>query len=177
MLPESAVFARAKAEAKARGDSGHSDNKAFFRSVKDAASLYWLRFVYAIVLMAFFNFFSHGSQDLYPTYVRNAKGLTAHQSSVATIIGNCGAIAGGLIMGWLSQFTGRRLTIIGCCLFTGAFIPLWILPNGFSGLAAGAFFIQVGVQGAWSVIPVYLNESEWHPDLVADGIATDLLGN
>lgn len=51
--------------------------------------------------------------------------------------------------GYISQFAGRRLTIILCCLFTGAFIPLWLVPNTFGGLAAGAFFVQVGVQGAW----------------------------
>ena len=50
-------------------------------------------------------------------------------------------------MGWVSQILGRRFTVILCCLFTGAFIPLWILPNTFGGLAAGAFFIQFGVQG------------------------------
>lgn len=86
--------------------------------------------------------------------IADAKGFTAHDSTIATIIGNCGAIVGGFVTGYVSQFLGRRFTIILCCLFTGAMIPLWILPNSFGGLAAGAFFVQVGVQGAWGVIPI-----------------------
>lgn len=156
-LPESEVFLRAKQEKKMNGTGG-SDSKAFLKSFWASLKIYWPRWIFGIILMSFFNFFSHGSQDLYPTYVQNAKGLSAHQSSIATIIGNCGAVAGGLLMGWVSQILGRRFTVILCCLFTGAFIPLWILPNTFGGLAAGAFFIQFGVQGAWGVAPVYLNE-------------------
>ena len=58
----------------------------------------------------------------------------------------------------MSQYIGRRLTIIIFVLFCGAFIPLWILPSGFSALAAGAFWVQFGVQGAWGVIPIQLAE-------------------
>jgi hypothetical protein len=65
------------------------------------------------------------------------------------LTGNCGAVTGGIIGGWSSQFLGRRLAIIAMCIWTGAFIPLWILPTSFSGLALGAFFLQFGVQGAW----------------------------
>lgn len=57
--------------------------------------------------------------------------------------------------GYICQFLGRRLTIIVFCLWTCAFLPLWLLPNSFGGLAAGAFFVQFGVQGAWGVIPIY----------------------
>jgi len=90
--------------------------------------------------------------------MKTSKGFSSYDATVATIIGNCGAIAGGILAGWLSQRLGRRLTIILFTLSIGAFIPLWILPNSFSALAAGAFFIQVGVQGAWGIIPIHLNE-------------------
>lgn len=103
------------------------------------------------------------------TDMQNAKGFTSHDATIATIIGNCGAIVGGfvtgesqvylqgsyrlahpsIVKGYISQFTGRRLTIILCCLWTGCFIPLWLVPSSFGGLAAGAFFVQTGVQGAW----------------------------
>ena len=66
--------------------------------------------------------------------------------------------SGGAIAGSVSQHIGRRLTIILFVFFSGAFIPLWILPSSFSGLAAGAFFVQFGVQGAWGVIPIQLAE-------------------
>lgn len=105
-----------------------------------------------------FNFLSHGSQDLYPTYLETSKGLSAHAATIATIIGNCGAIAGGALAGQLSQRLGRRLTIILFVLLLGAFIPLWILPSKFGGLAAGAFWVQFGVQGAWGVVPIFLAE-------------------
>ena len=98
---------------------------------------------------SFFNFFSHGSQDLYPTYMTNSKGFTSYQATVATIIANCGAIFGGTITGYISQYLGRRLTIIGCCLWTACFIPLCYFSSSYASLCAGAFFLQAGVQGAW----------------------------
>merc|ERR1712137_392860 len=106
-------------------------------------------------MMTGFNFFSHGSQDLYPKMIEAAKGKSSSVASKATIIGNVGAIVGGTIAGYASQYFGRRLAILLCLCYTAAWIPLWILPNNFPGLAAGAFFIQSGVQGAWGVIPIY----------------------
>jgi len=119
---------------------------------------HWKLCIYAVLLMTGFNFLSHGSQDLYPTYLENSKFISDHDATIATIIGNCGAIAGGIIAGIVSQYLGRRLTIMIFVIVIGAFIPLWILPTGFSALSAGAFCIQVGVQGAWGVIPVQLAE-------------------
>lgn len=79
-------------------------------------------------------------------------------ASKATIISNCGAIVGGTIAGYVSQGIGRRLTMAIFVVLSGVLIPAWILPSSFSGLAAGAFWIQFGVQGAWGVVPVYLSE-------------------
>jgi len=158
VLPESQVFLRAKAAEKARGVSTKGKTKIFLRELKAMLKAHWLLCIYAVLLMTGFNFLSHGSQDLYPTYLQTSKNFSASDSTVATIIGNCGAIAGGLIAGWLSQYIGRRLTIVIFVCLVGAFIPLWILPTSFSGLAAGAFCIQFGVQGAWGVIPIQLAE-------------------
>ncbi|THH11572.1 hypothetical protein EW146_g7994 [Bondarzewia mesenterica] len=119
---------------------------------------HWLLCIYAVLLMTGFNFLPHGSQDLYPTCLALTKGFDNYHSTVATIIGNCGAIAGGVIAGWLSQYLGRRLTIVSFVLLIGAFIPLWIIPNSFGGLSAGAFWVEFGVQGAWGVIPIQLAE-------------------
>jgi len=87
-----------------------------------------------------------------------SKGFSTHDATIATIIGNCGAIAGGAFAGAISQWIGRRLSILIHVVLIGVFIPLWILPTSFSALAAGAFCIQWGVQGAWGVIPIQLSE-------------------
>ncbi|KAI0629743.1 carboxylic acid transporter [Trametes polyzona] len=164
LLPESEVFLRAKAAERARGGSTRKKTQIFLHETWEMLKRHWLLCIYAVLLMTGFNFLSHGSQDLYPTYLTNAKLFSEHNATVATIIGNCGAIAltdrnsGGAIAGWLSQYIGRRLTIIIFVLLIGAFIPLWILPSSFGALAAGAFCIQFGVQGAWGVIPIQLAE-------------------
>ncbi|KAI8994237.1 carboxylic acid transporter [Trametes punicea] len=158
LLPESEVFLRAKAAERARGGSTKKKTQIFIHETWEMLKRHWLLCIYAILLMTGFNFLSHGSQDLYPTYLTAAKLFSDHNATVATIIGNCGAIAGGAIAGWLSQYIGRRLTIIIFVLLIGAFIPLWILPTSFGALAAGAFCIQFGVQGAWGVIPIQLAE-------------------
>lgn len=162
-LPESTYFKNRQLAAKASESgvdqvSGWKKSKTFVIEAGRAIKLHWVRCIFAVLLMTFFNFWSHGSQDLYPTYIEDGKGLSKHAATVATIIGNCGAIAGGSLAGWLSQYLGRRITIIVFCVQAIAFLPLWLLPNSFGGLAAGAFFVQFGVQGSWGVIPIYLSE-------------------
>ncbi|KAG9308909.1 carboxylic acid transporter protein [Chiua virens] len=158
LLPESEVFLRAKAIERARGATTTQKTKVFLHETKEMLKLHWKLCIYAVLLMSGFNFLSHGSQDLYPTYLEVTKGFSSRDASIATIIGNCGAIAGGAVAGYSSQYIGRRLSIVICVLLVGAFIPLWILPNTFGPLSAGAFFIQFGVQGAWGVIPIQLAE-------------------
>jgi len=158
LLPESAVFLRVKELEKERGTTTGNKTKVFLRETKTMLKKHWLLCIYAIILMTGFNFLSHGSQDLYPTYLETSKNFSAHNATIATIIGNCGAVAGGAIAGFVSQYIGRRLTIVIFVCLIGAFIPLWILPSSFSSLSAGAFCIQFGVQGAWGVIPIHLAE-------------------
>lgn len=158
LLPESEYFLRAKETDRANGTNTSKKTKIFLHEVKEMLKRHWLLCIYAVLLMTGFNFLSHGSQDLYPTYLQQSKGFSAHNATVATIIGNLGAIAGGIVAGFISQYIGRRLTMIIMVLLVGAFIPLWILPSSFSGLSAGAFCIQFGVQGAWGVIPIQLAE-------------------
>ncbi|KAJ7436688.1 MFS general substrate transporter [Mycena latifolia] len=159
MLPESAVFLKARNAAESHGVVSEAQKtRVFLQQTKLMLKTHWLLCVYAVLLMTGFNFLSHGSQDLYPTYLQKSKGIAPHAATVATIIGNCGAIAGGGFAGWISQFLGRRITIVSFTLLTAVFIPLWIIPDTFSGLAAGAFCVQFGVQGAWGVIPIHLAE-------------------
>ncbi|CAO1628732.1 unnamed protein product [Parajaminaea phylloscopi] len=166
-LPESQIFLQARQEAKAQGhvdEDGESKTKRFLIEFKNMVKTHWAVSIYGLLLMTGFNFLSHSSQDLYPTMIQKVKlaslptALATKKASQATITGNCGAIAGGLLAGYISQYLGRRLTIVIFVVGCGALIPAWILPNTFSGLAAGAFWIQFCVQGAWGVIPIYLQE-------------------
>ncbi|KAG2344440.1 MFS general substrate transporter [Suillus weaverae] len=156
LVPESPFFLRVKEQEKAKGTN---TSQNFLRQTKEMLKLHWLLCIYAVLLMTGLNFLSHGSQDLYPTYLQITKGFSAHNATVATIISNCvRSYSGGAIGGWASQYIGRRLTIVFCVLLVGVFIPLWVLPSSFSALSAGAFCVQVGVQGAWGVIPIQLAE-------------------
>jgi SHS family lactate transporter-like MFS transporter len=119
---------------------------------------HWMLFVYIVVLMTAFNFFSHGTQDLYPTFLQAQRKLDTHTVSTIVIIANIGAIVGGLSFGALSQRLGRRRAIIMAALCALPVIPLWAFSTNLALIALGGFLIQICVQGAWGVIPVHLNE-------------------
>jgi SHS family lactate transporter-like MFS transporter len=119
---------------------------------------HWGVALYAVVLMMFFNFFSHGTQDLYPTFLKKEHGFDPRTVSWITIVANIGAIAGGLAFGALSEKIGRINAITLACLISLPSIPLWAYSTTPFMLAMGAFIMQVAVQGAWGVIPVHLNE-------------------
>ncbi|MGF6792946.1 SHS family lactate transporter-like MFS transporter [Paraburkholderia sp. 35.1] len=114
--------------------------------------------MYAIILMTAFNFFSHGSQDLYPTFLRVQRQFDAHTVSWITITLNIGAICGGLFFGWASEKIGRKRAIFIAALIALPVLPLWAFSTTPMLLALGAFLMQISVQGAWGVIPVHLNE-------------------
>jgi len=119
---------------------------------------HWRRGLYAIVLMTAFNFFSHGTQDIYPTFLQVQHGLSSHAVGVIAMIYNIGAIGGGLFFGSLSERFGRRRCIIIAALLSLPVIPLWAYGSTPVLLASGAFLMQFMVQGAWGVIPAHLNE-------------------
>ncbi len=118
----------------------------------------WKLFLYVVVLMTAFNFFSHGTQDLYPTFLQSQHHFDPTRVSLITIIMQVGAITGGIFFGTLSERIGRRSAIVLAALFGLIMIPLWSMATGVVVLALGAFCMQVAVQGAWGVIPVHLNE-------------------
>lgn len=118
----------------------------------------WRLGLYAIVLMTAFNFFSHGTQDLYPTFLQLEHKLSPHAVGAIAVIYNIGAICGGILFGALSESFGRRRCIIVAALLSLPVIPLWAFSNTATLLAIGAFLMQFMVQGAWGIVPVHLNE-------------------
>jgi SHS family lactate transporter-like MFS transporter len=114
--------------------------------------------IYVVVLMTAFNFFSHGTQDLYPTFLQKQHHLDTAGVRNLTVIMNIGAIVGGLAFGAWSEKIGRRWAIVIAALASLLILPLWAFSHTIALLAAGAFAMQVMVQGAWGVIPVHLNE-------------------
>jgi SHS family lactate transporter-like MFS transporter len=119
---------------------------------------HWRLGLYAIVLMTAFNFFSHGTQDIYPTFLQVQHGLSPREVGLIAVIYNIGAICGGLLFGSLSERFGRRRIIIVAALLSLSVIPLWAFSTSPVLLAFGAFLMQFMVQGAWGVVPVHLNE-------------------
>jgi MFS transporter, SHS family, lactate transporter len=118
----------------------------------------WRLGIYAVVLMTAFNFFSHGTQDLYPTFLQVEHKLSPHEVGIIAVIYNIGAICGGILFGSLSERFGRRRCIVIAALLSLPVIPLWAFSASPVLLATGAFLMQFFVQGAWGIVPVHLNE-------------------
>ncbi|RAP57657.1 MFS transporter [Oleiagrimonas sp. MCCC 1A03011] len=141
------------------------------QNVFEAMRGHWGLFVFMMVLMGAFNMFSHGSQDMYPTFLKQQLHLGAGAVTVLTMLLNAGAIVGGLSFGAWSEHIGRRRAIIIAALLAIPVVPLWMFGNQIAAwmgwtapiaslalLGAGAFLIQVMVQGAWGIVPTHLNE-------------------
>jgi len=118
----------------------------------------WKRFAYLVVLMTFMMFLSHGTQDLYPDFLHEVHGVAQAMRANIAIIYNVGAVLGAIIFGHFSQRAGRRKSMMAALAVALLAIPLWAFGGKLALLTAGAFLMQAGVQGAWGVIPVHLNE-------------------
>ena len=114
--------------------------------------------IYAVVMMAAFNFFSHGTQDLYPSFLKVEHKLPVHTASTILVFMNVAAILGGLCFGIFSQRFGRRLGIVIAALCSLPMLPLWAFSQDPLYIGIGAFLMQFCVQGAWGIIPAHLNE-------------------
>ncbi len=118
----------------------------------------WKLCLYLVFLMTFMMFLSHGTQDMYPDFLRTEHGASIAAISTIVILGNIGAVVGGIIFGQLSNTAGRRLSIVLALILSLAVMPLWAFGTTLTILALGSFLMQVGVQGAWGIIPAHLSE-------------------
>ncbi|HEX8842291.1 MAG TPA: MFS transporter [Sphingomicrobium sp.] len=119
---------------------------------------HWKIALYLVVLMTAFNFFSHGTQDLYPTFLQKQHHFDTHMTGILAAVMNVGAIVGGISFGIWSEKLGRRRTIVIASLLALPVIPLFAFSATPFLLGIGGFLMQVAVQGAWGIVPVHLNE-------------------
>lgn len=118
----------------------------------------WKRFLYLVALMAMMNFISHGTQDMYPTFLRLQRHFSVQVTSAVTIVSMIGAIGGGLFFGLCSDRFGRKRSMITAVLLAVLAVPLWAMGPTLELILVGAFIMQFMTQGAWGVIPAHLNE-------------------
>ena len=118
----------------------------------------WRRFLYLVLLMTFMMFLSHGTQDLYPDFLHEVHKVSGVARANIAMIYNVGAVTGAILFGLVSQAAGRRKGMLAALVLSLLLIPVWAFSESLTVLVVGAFVMQMGVQGAWGVIPVHLNE-------------------
>jgi SHS family lactate transporter-like MFS transporter len=151
-VEESPVWLAAKQKRLVDGSKPHSSlNAGQFRK-------YILSFLFVVLLMTAFTAFSHGSQDLYPTFLEKDHSLSPGRVGLIVVIANLGALFGGICWGAASERFGRKRAIIAAALLALPMVPLWAWSHSVAALAVGGFLMQFMIQGAWGVIPAYLNE-------------------
>ena len=119
---------------------------------------HWKLFLYLVLLMTGMNLASHGTQDMYPTFLQRFWKLGTVDRSLVSAISMVGAIIGGVLVGLMSDRIGRRRAIVIALLTAVLMVPLWAYAPNYGLLVAGAFLLQFCVQGAWGVIPAHLSE-------------------
>ena len=122
------------------------------------------RFVYLVALMTAFNWMSHGTQDIYPTFVKKGLGLSPDTSIAIAVVYNIGAIIGGALLGAFSERLGRRRTIMIAAAGGLVVVPFFVLSTAVGWLMLSSFLMQMCVQGAWGVVPAHLTEMS--PDAI-----------
>ncbi|ORY14683.1 carboxylic acid transporter [Clohesyomyces aquaticus] len=131
--------------------------RAFAREAWFAMKQNWVLLIYMVIIMTGFNSCSHGSQDFYPTFLKDQVGESASNVTIITVIGQIGALIGGTTIGYISSILGRRLTMGIACVLGGAIVPGYVLPRSMA-LIAPVFFEQFFVGGVWGPIPIHLME-------------------
>ena len=162
-----ALFIRVRVqESDAWKRTRHPDWRSLFRG----AMQHWRTLVVIAILMAMMNMTSHGTQDLYPTFLERYRGLDAHARALVTAISMVGALIGGVVIGRWSDRVGRRRAIATALCGAILVLPLWAFSPNIVLLVVGAFALQFLVQGAWGVIPAHITE------LAPDGVRGFLPG-
>jgi SHS family lactate transporter-like MFS transporter len=152
------IYIRTKVDESPAWAQGRMSRKAEARMGSSDTLTYLGTFAFLVVLMFAFNSFSHGSQDLYPTFLTKDHGFAPQTVGFIAVVANIGALLGGILFGTWSEKIGRRRAIVLAALLSIPVIPLWAYSHTVPMLALGGFLMQFMVQGAWGVIPAHLNE-------------------
>jgi SHS family lactate transporter-like MFS transporter len=148
------LFIRAKVKESPAWERSRHDWPSYRRAI----SRNWKLFLYLVLLMMMMNSISHGTQDMYPTFLKSQRGYSPQETSVIVMISMVGAILGGIAFGLFSDHGGRRRAMVIAVLCALLLIPLWIFAPSTWVIILGAFLMQFMVQGAWGVIPAHINE-------------------
>ena len=149
------LFIRSKVK---ETEAWKSNKSKDWKEYGNAVKKHWKLFLYLVLLMSMMNLISHGTQDLYPTFLQQQKHYSPHETAIITMVSMVGAILGGLFFGYLSDLYGRKRMMVTAVVSAILLIPLWLLAGGSVLIALGAFGMQFMVQGAWGVIPAHINE-------------------
>ena len=152
------LYIRTRVEESPAWLSGRAARRPGLRESLGAISAALPTFLFMVALMACFNAFSHGSQDLYPTFLQIQHGFSPQTTGTIAMVYNIGALCGGILFGTFSERLGRRRAIALAALLALAMIPLWAYSATPLMFAIGAFLMQFMVQGAWGIVPAHLNE-------------------
>ncbi|HXJ93459.1 MAG TPA: MFS transporter [Terriglobia bacterium] len=118
----------------------------------------WRRFVYLLFLVGLMMFLSHGTQDLYPDFLKTVRHFSSNAAAEVAMIYNVGAVLGTVLIGYSSEWLGRRKSMMAALVLCSLVIPAWAFGTSLVALTVAAFLLQLGVQGTWGVIPAHLNE-------------------
>lgn len=128
------------------------------RAILRTARGHWKIFLYLVLMMTLMMFFSHGTQDLYPDFLKTTRGLSLSVVSNIVILLNIGAVVGAITFGHISEKLGRRHSMIAAIMVCLLVLPVWAFVGALPAIAISAFLMHVGVQGSWGIIPAHLNE-------------------
>jgi len=134
------------------------ENRTDWKTYAYSALRHWRRFLYFVLLMAMVAFMAHGTQDMYPTFLRQGRKYSAQMTADITIVSMFGALLGGLAIGFFSDKVGRKRAMVTAALGGLAVVPLWIAAPNIALIVAGGFLMQFFVQGTAGVIPAHMNE-------------------
>ncbi len=152
------LYIRSKVEESPAWTAAVRARRASVAEIFAAVLNYLPTLAFLVLLMACFNALSHGTQDLYPTFLQAQHNFSAEITGNIAIVMNLGALAGGIIFGTLSERISRKRTIMLAAALTLPMIPLWAYSHTAIMFACGGFLMQFVVQGAWGVVPAHLNE-------------------